>query len=632
MLTSLRERFTGRFALVILALICLPFLFFGVPNDFIASEDVASVNDVKISQIFFENQYQNEMLRYDSEGIEIPEEARVFVRQNLLNTLINTVLTELYIEDQGINISDEFVAKVIQASPEFMVNGVFSKDIYYKWLNERVIEPSDFEATQRRGIRKSQLERAVRATSFVTPSEYRRYLNLVGEQRKVTIAEIDLSVLAEPIELLEDDIEEYYSSRSNEFLEPESIDFKYIELRRDQLNTNIIISEDEIRQYYDDSGLRFAQDERRQASHILILFGEDELASEEKAIEALQKISNGDDFSEIVLEYSEDDGTKQFGGDLGMLSKSQLPGALGNAIFSMNLNQISDIVRTDFGFHIIKLYDIQSDGKIQFDLVKNELEQELLEQKSNESFLDNERELADALFDADNIEELARDLQFSVQTEVDFTTQGGGSFGSNQLVIDALFDAQRSGDQDISDIIEVDSNRSIVFQIQKYNESQIKPLSEVRDTIISDMKIVSAEILANDIATRLEDQFLNNGNIEETVNGLDSVTLRNVFINRASEDEDFMLQASVFGEKRPQEGQFRVGTVIMSNSNYAVYSVDESIYGVPETIPQEERDEARNQLNQQSGFSDYTALISELAMRAEISRNEEIISSSSLFD
>ena len=146
------------------------------------------------------------------------------------------------------------------------------------------------------------------------------------------------------------------------------------------------------------------------------------------------------------------------------------------------------------------------------------------------------------------------------------------------------------------------------------------------------MKIVSAEILANDIAKRLEDQFRNRGNIEETVNGLDSVTLRNVFMNRASEDEDFMLQTSVFGEKRPQEGQIQIGTVIMSNSNYAVYSVDESVYGAPETIPQEERDNARNQLNQQSGFSDYAALISELAMRAEISRNEEIISSSSLFD
>ena len=253
MLTSLRERFTGRFALVILALICLPFLFFGVPNDFIASENVASVNDVEISQPFFENQYQNEMLRYDSEGIEIPDEARIFVRQNVLNTIINDVLTESYIEDQGINISDEFVAKVIQASPEFMTNGVFSKDIYYTWLNERVIEPSDFEAVQRRNIRKSQLERAVRATSFVTPSEYRRYLNLVGEQRKVAIAEIDLSVLAEPIELLDDDIEEFDYSRSDEFLESESIDFKYIEIRRDQLNSNLSISEDEIRQHYEDS-------------------------------------------------------------------------------------------------------------------------------------------------------------------------------------------------------------------------------------------------------------------------------------------------------------------------------------------------------------------------------------------
>ena len=143
-------------------------------------------------------------------------------------------------------------------------------------MNERVIEPSDFEAVQRRNIRKSQLERAVRATSFVTPSEYRRYLNLVGEQRKVAIAEIDLSVLAEPIELLDDDIEEYYSSRSNEFLQPESIDFSYIELRKDQLNNDLDITDDEILQYYNDSGQRFAQDERRQASHILILLGEDE--------------------------------------------------------------------------------------------------------------------------------------------------------------------------------------------------------------------------------------------------------------------------------------------------------------------------------------------------------------------
>ena len=260
MLQNIRERFTGRFALVVLALICLPFLFFGVPNDFIATEDVASVDDINISQPYFENQYQNEMLRYDSEGIEIPDEARIFVRQNVLNNIINDVLTEKFINENGINISDEFIARVIQSSPEFMIDGQFSRDRYYTWLNERVIEPSLFEENQRINIKKGQLERGIRATSFVTPSEYRRYLNLIGEQRNVTIAEIDLSVLADPINIEEEDIQEYYSSRSNEFLQPESINFSYIELRKDQLNNDLEITDDEILQYYNDSGQRFAQD------------------------------------------------------------------------------------------------------------------------------------------------------------------------------------------------------------------------------------------------------------------------------------------------------------------------------------------------------------------------------------
>ena len=407
MLQNIRERFTGRFALVVLALICLPFLFFGVPNDFIATEDVASVDDVNISQPYFENQYQNEMLRYDSEGIEIPDEARIFVRQNVLNNIINDVLTEQFINKNGINISDEFIARVIQSSPEFMVDGQFSRDRYYTWLNERVIEPSLFEENQRINIRKGQLERGIRATSFVTPSEYRRYLKLIGEQRDVTIAESDLSVLSEPINIEEEDVQEYYSSRSNEFLQPESIDFSYIELRKDQLNNDLDITDDEILQYYNDSGQRFAQDERRQASHILILLGEDEALSLQRASETLERINNGENFSDLVLSISDDEGSKQSDGDLGMLPRSQLPGALGDAIFSMAEGEISEVVRTDFGFHIVRLDRVESDGKVPFELVESELRQELILQKAGQNFTDQERALSDALFDADNLSQLA---------------------------------------------------------------------------------------------------------------------------------------------------------------------------------------------------------------------------------
>ena len=632
MLQNIRERFTGRFALVVLALICLPFLFFGVPNDFIATEDVASVDDINISQPYFENQYQNEMLRYDSEGIEIPDEARIFVRQNVLNNIINDVLTEKFINENGINISDEFIARVIQSSPEFMIDGQFSRDRYYTWLNERVIEPSLFEENQRINIRKGQLERGIRATSFVTPSEYRRYLNLIGEQRNVTIAEIDLSVLADPINIEEEDIQEYYSSRSNEFLQPESIDFRYIELRKDQLNNDLKITDDEILQYYNDSGQRFAQDERRQASHILILLGEDEALSLQRANDTLERINNGESFSDLVLAISDDEGSKRSDGDLGMLPRSQLPGALGDAIFSMAEGEISEVVRTDFGFHIVRLDRVESDGKVPLELVESELKEELILQKAGQNFTDQERELSDALFDADNLSQLADIIGLEVMTEEFFSSQGGGSFGSNQIVIDAVFDAHRDNNYELSDILEIDANRSIVFQIEGYNEAKVRPLEDVRDTIVADMKLVSAEVLANDIATRLESLLIKGESIQEVANELSSVTTVNKLMNRASEDDDFMLQASVFGEKRSKDGAPRIGTVIMSNGNYAVYSVTESIYGIPESIPQNERDDARELLNQRSGLSDYSAFISELEQRADITKNDEIISSSSLFD
>lgn len=632
MLQNIRERFTGKFALVVLALICLPFLFFGVPSDFISADYVAKVNDNKISQAFFENSYRNELLRYDAEGVEVPEEARSFVRENVLNTIINDVLIDIYIDENDVYVSDEFVAKIIQSAPDFLIDGKFSKEVYYSWLNERVLEPSQFEENQRLNMRKSQLERGVRATSFVTPSEYRRYLNLVGEQRAVTIAEIDLSILAEPIELKDEDIETYYSSRVNEFMQSESINFDYIEINKDMMNDMSIINEEEVRQYFEDSKQRFSQEERRQASHMLILFGDDENLSEKKAQEALERSKQGESFSELVLEYSDDSGTKERGGDLGMLTKSQLPGALGDAVFAMDVNEISDLVRTEFGFHVAQLNKKESDGQVPFETVRGELEAELKAQKSDVNFTKIERELSDALFDAVDISILAQDLNFSLNKLEGYNQNGGGVFGANQIVIDALFDAQRNNDFQLSDIIEVDANRSIVFQVKEFKPATVKPIEEVRDQIINDMKFVSAEVLANNIAIKIENLMENDGELESTLAELDSVSLREVIINRLTEDVDFVIQANVFGMKKPLPGNSKVGTVVMQNSNYAVFKFHNHAYGVPEMIPQEERDAARERLNQQSGVSDYTAFVSELQLSAEIEKDEELLNSASMFD
>ena len=632
MLQNIRERFTGRFALVVLGLICLPFLFFGVPSDFIPTEYVAKVDGNEISQPYFENAYRNELLRFDAEGIEIPDEARSLIRNNVLNTIISGLLIDIYTDNKNIQISDGFVARIIQSSPEFMIDGKFSKELYYSWLNERVIEPAQFEESQRFSMRKSQLERGIRATSFVTPSEYRRYLNLVGEQREVTIAEIDLSVLAEPIELKEEDIETYYASRGNEFMQAESIDFEYIEIRKDLVDDSLVINEQELRQYFEDSKQRFSQEERRQANHILFLFGDDEVVSEARAKEALNKLNQGDEFSKLALEYSDDEGTKQNGGNLGMLTKSQLPTALGEAVFSMEIGEVSGLVRTEFGFHIAQLIDNETDGVVPFENVRVELESELRAQQSNDNFIQTERALSDALFDAEDIKSLSMDLDLSLMELKNFTRNGGGDFGANQNLIDALFAAQLDNDLQVSDIIEIDANRSLVFQVSSFNEAKIKPLIDVREQIVNEMKYVSAEVLANNIASKIQASMNNNDDLENTVAELDSVSLRDVTINRLTEDVDFVIQANVFGMKKPLPGESRVGSVIMQNSNYAVFKLKSHTYGIPEMIPQDERDEAKLRLNQQSGVSDYTAFIGELQLNAEIEKNQELINTASMFD
>ena len=113
---------------------------------------VAKVNGKKVSQTFFENSYRNELLRYDAEGVEVPEEARSFVRGNVLNTIINNLLIDIYIDENDVQVSDEFVTKIItENTPDFLVDGKFSKEVYYSWLNERVLEPAQFEESQRNG-------------------------------------------------------------------------------------------------------------------------------------------------------------------------------------------------------------------------------------------------------------------------------------------------------------------------------------------------------------------------------------------------------------------------------------------------------------------------------------------------
>ena len=185
-------------------------------------------------------------------------------------------LIDLHVADSGYRIDDSMVTDIIQRAPQFQEDGAFSKDLYYTWLDQTAQAARVFEAQQRQNMRVSQVQRGIGVTAFVTPAEYRRYLNLFGEQRQVSIATFDVAALADTVVVREEDVTDYYDARPDGFLSPETVDFEYIDLRRDWLMQTIDISEEELLQHYEESKSRFQQDEQRQASHILITFDSDD--------------------------------------------------------------------------------------------------------------------------------------------------------------------------------------------------------------------------------------------------------------------------------------------------------------------------------------------------------------------
>ncbi len=631
MLQNIRDRFTGRFALVILALICLPFLFFGINYDFIGSTYAAKVNGEEISMAQFDNAYQQQLLRFAESGGEVPDQLRAAIREGVLNNLIGEKLVDQYLAENGYRVTDEMVAQVIQNVPEFQVDGRFSRDTYYSWLAERGQTPASFEEFQRYQLRLSQLQRGVAATAFVTPAEFRRFLNLVGEEREVRVAMFDVDAIEDSIDVTDEEIQSYYDERPNEYRSEESVDLRFVEVRRDTLRQQMEISEEELQNYYDDARGRFLQDEQRRARHILIPFGDDESAARDEAAALAERVRAGEPIADLARQHSEDSGTAEQGGDLGLLAQSQLPDELGDAIFAMREGEVAGPVRTDFGFHVIRLDEVRAGGPLPLSQVRGELERELLDRKVEDAWLDIEQRLADALFDASDIGEMADDLGLEVKTANGFTRSGGAGFGGNQAMIDTVFESSVLEDRLISDIVELDANRSVVVQVADYHEAERLPLEDVREGIADAIRNERARDIVSERSSELQAALRDGAEFDNAAEAVSADDVTTLTIGRQDQATDAELRAAVFEVRKPAGDGMPTGSTRTAEGDFAVFQLIDVRPGRPEAIPVAERDEGKANLAAQAGNAEYAAMVLELERRADVVRNRDAMNQQTMF-
>lgn len=400
---------------------------------------------------------------------------------------------------------------------------------------------------------------------------------------------------------------------------------QYIRISREDVAESVRVDEERLAQYYEDEKYRYLQDEQRQARHILIQFGDDEDAARAQAEDLLMRIRAGDSFEALAGEFSMDGGTASQGGNLGVLTESQLPEALGAAIFAMEEGDLQGPVRSEFGFHVIRLDEVLERGPLPLDQVRGELLSELRDREAESLYLEFERRLSDALFEMTDMQAIADAVGAELQTIEGFTRDGAAPFGANQAAINAIFDAPVLTGGQISEVIELDAVSAAIFRVTQYNEAMRQPLDDVRDEIEAMVRSQQAELLLAERAEQILEAVDGGEDFGVAAEAAGATVSEPKLLTRQDTETDQLVLFEVFAAPKPAQDSAVTGRVRGLDGTYNVYSLEAVLPGRPESIPLEQRDAGKAQLAQDSGVGDYVAFLQSLYNEAEVVINQDAL-------
>jgi peptidyl-prolyl cis-trans isomerase D len=321
---------------------------------------------------------------------------------------------------------------------------------------------------------------------------------------------------AAQVKTTDDAIKSFYESNRTQFETPETVKAEYLVLTLDDIASQIAVPEQELKDYYEQNKTRYGEAEQRRASHILFTVGDKGSAPTKDAARKLaeevraQLKANPGDFAKLAREYSKDPGSAANGGDLGFFGRNMMVKPFEEAAFALKQGEVSDVVETDFGFHIIRVTEIKPEQTKPFDAVRADIEREFRRQQAQKKFAEAAEQFTNTVYEqADSLQPAADKLKLKVQT-VDSVTRQGASGADPQVftpaVLSALFSADSIKNRRNTEAIEVGGNTLVSARIADHRPAAMRPLEEVRDAIKARVERAEAARLARETgAKKLED-------------------------------------------------------------------------------------------------------------------------------
>ncbi|MCC5855946.1 MAG: SurA N-terminal domain-containing protein [Idiomarina sp.] len=505
MLERIREGAQGPVVKVIIFLIVVAFALTGV-NAYLGGSTetyVAKVNGTEISRVQFDRAYQNQRAMLEEQYGEMfqmlaaDEGYTRQLRASVLEQLIEDQLTIQLAQSLGMRQSPDVLRQMIRELPDFQINGQFSNDLYNRALMSLGFTPSQFrQYMEEQSVRVLMLQGAF-GSEFALPNEVDRLQVLQNERRSGRYTLIRGEDFLGQVELSDEEIEAWYFNNQERFEVEEQIQLAYVELRFDDVVARTTIDDDTVREYYDRNPAAFSAAEQRRIAHILVEFGADEAAARVEAETLLAEIRAGADFVEVAARSSQDIFSAEDGGDLGTLERGAIDPDIEDAGFALQSEgEVSDVVRSEFGFHIVKLTQLSAAQQTSFDEVADEIRENLARVEAETEYFRLQQELARMSFEIpDSLDEVAQELGLTIR-QSPLITRGNppSGFDSPQLLTQA-FSSDVTERELNSELIEL-SERSIVVRAENYEPPRIRPLDEVRDTIVSRLQRERAQELA----------------------------------------------------------------------------------------------------------------------------------------
>ncbi|WNZ76720.1 Peptidyl-prolyl cis-trans isomerase PpiD [Pseudomonas sp. E141] len=622
MLQNIRDNSQGWIAKTIIGVIVVLMALTGFDAIFQAttnSNDAAKVNGEEISQnelsqaVDMQRRQLMQQLGKDFDASLLDEK---MLRDSALKGLIDRKLLLQGAQDSKFAFSEAALDQVILQTPEFQVDGKFSAERFDQVIRQLGYSRMQFRQMLAQEMLIGQLRAGLAGSGFVTDAQVLAFARLEKQTRD--FATLNIQADSSTVKLTDDEVKAYYDKHAKEFMTPDQVVIDYLELKKASFFDQVSVKDEDLQAAYQKEIANLS--EQRRAAHILIEVNDKVTEAQAKAkIEEIQaRLAKGESFEALAKEFSQDPGSANSGGDLGYAGPGVYDPEFEKALYALSKDQVSAPVRTDFGFHLIKLLGVEAPEVPTFASLKDKLVRELKTQQVEQRFVEATKQLEDASFEASDLAQPAQDLKLTVHTSAPFGREGGEGIAANRAVVTAAFSPEVLDEGANSTAIELDPETVVVLRAKEHRKPEQMPLESVDGAIRAQLAKEHASAAAK---TRAEELIagLRDGKtaLDQPVDGQNWKVIEAA--TRSQEGIDPAVLQALFRMPKPEsKDKPTFSSVTLPDGSLVIVRLN----GVNEAAApsDEEKAQYRRYLASRVGQQDFAAYRKQLESEADIER------------